>query len=60
MGDWIVVAAGEDVEEASRKLGRLRGVVERAMISKDIDLQSKDLALTSGGDLGVHVVVARK
>ena len=54
----VVVRAGEDVEEAGRELGRLRGGVEGAVVGEHVDLDPDDLALASGGDLAVHVVVA--
>ena len=41
----VVVAAGEDVEEPGRELGRLRGAVERAVVGEHVDLQRDDLAL---------------
>jgi hypothetical protein len=53
----IVIAAGEDMEEAGRKLCRLSGVVERAMARNDVHLECKDLACLRCCDLSVHVVV---
>ena len=53
-----LVGAGEDVEEAGRELGRLRGRVERAVIGQHPRPQPEDLAVGGRGDLAVHVVVA--
>ena len=53
-----VVAAGEDVEEPGRVLGRLGGGVERPVVGDDVDPQAQDLAVAGGRDLAVHEVVA--
>src|SRR5690606_3897919 len=53
-----VVAAGEDVEEPGRVLGRVGAGVERAVVGDDVDPQAEDPAVAGGGDLAAHVVVA--
>ena len=52
-----VVAAGEDVEEAGRELGRLRGAVERAVVGQHVDLEAEDLAVPGRRDAAGHVVI---
>ena len=54
-----VVGAADDVEEAGRELGRLRGAVERAVVGDHVDAQAGDLAVLRA-HLGVHHVVARE
>ena len=53
-----VVAAGEDVEEAGREFGRLRGAVERAVVGQHVDLETEDRAVLGRGDAAGHVIVA--
>ena len=60
MRDREVVGPGDDVEEAGRPFRRIGAGVERAVIGEHVDAKTRDLAVLGRGDLGGHVVIARK
>ena len=53
-----VVAAGDDVEQAGRELGRIRGGVRVPVVRDRLGLERRDLAVLRRAHLDVHVVVA--
>src|SRR5258708_9657364 len=46
-----------DAEKASRKLRRLSGGIEGAVVSKGLDSQSSERSIAIGSKLSCHVVV---
>ena len=55
-----VVRAGADRKQAGRELGRIGRGIGRAVVGEGLDAQRRHLAVLVGGQLGVHVVVARE
>ncbi len=53
-----VVRAGDDVEQAGRELGRVRGGIGVAVVGDRLDLEPGDLAFLGRAHLRVDVIVA--